>query len=293
MTELANHPPMRVAVVDPNKTRQLFKTTRLSKTTKRVFKRVVLLALPVVFFPKTFAFLVLCGLLDVARHRRPNLALLEHYFLGNGVLTWLLSPFNLLMDLFTLPYRNRGIYQLTDLPASHQAEIKSVIEAAEQSDLVERLKERVTDRSRTMIFFKWYGKNIETSIDVPAFHRRYQHIRTIGVSVFNKRQSTSEHFGPLRVTLRMLYNINPIKDRNAYIQVGDQVHRWCDNRLFIFDDTLQHKSCNETDEVRYCMFVDMLRPSPVPYLTSAVLHGLRLVLLRFNSVFYKHWRVVR
>jgi hypothetical protein len=41
------------------------------------------------------------------------------------------------------------------------------------------------------------------------------------------------------------------------------------------------------------MFVDMLRPSPLPGLMSAILNGLRLVLLRGNAVFYKHWSFLR
>lgn len=266
---------------------------KLSKSTKRLIKRTVLLALPILVVPKMFAFYCACGLWDVARNRPASWAVCRRYFLGNGVLTWLFAPFNLLMDLLTIPYWNRGVYQLCDLPASYQEEIKSLIATAEQSDLVNRMADHVAGQSRAMVFFKWYGKNIETTIDVPAFHQKYKHIRTIGVSVFNKRQSTSDHFGPLRVTLRMLYNINSVQDRNAYIQVGAHLHRWCDNRLFIFDDTLQHRSCNETDELRYCMFVDLLRPSPVPFLMNAVLHGVRLLMMRCNSVFYKNWKFIK
>ena len=33
---------------------------------------------------------------------------LDRYFAGNGVFTWLLSPFNLLMDLLALPYWNKA-----------------------------------------------------------------------------------------------------------------------------------------------------------------------------------------
>ena len=69
----------------------------------------------------------------------------------------------------------------------------------------------------------------------------------IGVSIFNKKASTGLHFGPLRLTLRVLYNINTIDDPNVYVTVGDVTHRWRDGKLFIFDDTLQHQSVNESD----------------------------------------------
>jgi beta-hydroxylase len=63
--------------------------------------------------------------------------------------------------------------------------------------------------------------NIDNFYNVPAFHKDYKYIRTIGVSVFNKKESTDAHFGPLRTTLRVLYNINDITSRDSYIKVRD------------------------------------------------------------------------
>jgi beta-hydroxylase len=107
------------------------------------------------------------------------------------------------------------------------------------------------------------------------------------------KQSTAKHFGPLRVTLRLLYNINEIASENVYIKVGKHINYWRDNKLFIFDDTLQHQSRNESDEVRYCMFVDILRPSLLPALMSAILACVRVVTARFNFAFYKHWAFIK
>ena len=105
---------------------------------------------------------------------------------------------------------------------------------------------------------------------LPPWMEPWKYVKTIGLSVFNKKITTSPHFGWLRPTLRLLYNINDIKDKSAYIVVGNHTHYWCDDRLFIFDDTLLHVSANETDQLRYCMFVDILRPSPFPAIMSAV-----------------------
>ena len=41
------------------------------------------------------------------------------------------------------------------------------------------------------------------------------------------------------------------------------------------------------------MFVDILRPSLFPRLTSAILTGIRLVIAPFNAVFYKHWTMIK
>ncbi len=271
----------------------LVKPSNTWRRVRRLLKRVLPFGLAILFVPRILVFYLLCGLIDVRRNRQADVDLLNRYFTGNGVFTWLLSPFNLFMDLLTIPYRNRGVYQLADLPKPYQEEIQSLINAASHSRLVEQLQSLVEGQERLMIFFKWYGKNIDTSIDVPEFRRKFNYIRTIGVSVFNKRQSTSKHYGPLRVTLRMLYNLNTIEDRNAYIQVGNCKHHWCDNKLFIFDDTLQHESHNETDAVRYCLFVDVLRPSLIPGIMQVFLSGVRVLMLRFNFVLYRNWKFIK
>ena len=263
------------------------------KIASKTLRKMVFLGLAGYFIPELLAFYLCCGCVDLARNKRRTLSTADRYFAGNGIFTWLLSPFNLLLDLVCLPYWNKGIYQISDLPQSHQDDINALIQTALQCNLVEKLQAKMDGQKRGMIFFKWYGKNLPTSLDIPEFHQEFKHIRTIGVSIFNKKQSTGKHFGPLRVTLRVLYNINDIGDRNAFIQVGNQTSVWQDNKLFIFDDTLQHQSCNETDAVRYCMFVDILRPSPFPRVLSAILTSLRLVIAPFNYVFYRNWTFIK
>jgi beta-hydroxylase len=263
------------------------------KTTTRLAKRIVPLGAAIYLFPKLLAFWVGCGLLDVLRNQHRTPSTLDRYFAGNGIFTWLLSPFNLVVDLLSLPYRNRGVYKLTDLPPIYQEEIGAIIDTAHRRNLVGELEAKLGDKKRGMMFFKWYGKNIETSVDVPEYHQPYRTIRTIGVSIFNKKQSTGKHFGPLRLTLRVLYNINSIADRNVYIKVGNRTHYWQDEKLFIFDDTLQHQSCNGSDAARYCLFVDVLRPSLIPWLHSAMLACIRLFLTRFNRVFFQHWTFIK
>jgi Aspartyl/Asparaginyl beta-hydroxylase len=262
---------------------------------KRASKRIVLPALAIFFIPKTFAVYLCIGLVDFARNKQRTWDMLDRYFAGNGFQTWFLSPFNLLMDILTWPYWNKKIYELSDLPQGHQDEITSIIDAAHSNGLVGKLKEQMDGKRRGMIFFKWYGKNIETSVNVPEFHRDYRYVRSIGVSIFNKKQSTGKHFGPLRVTLRVLYNINDINSEKAYIKVGNHIHYWRDHKLFIFDDTLQHQSCNESDDLRFCMFVDILRPSLFPRLMSGILTCVRTAVGgRFSPrLAFKHWVMIK
>jgi aspartyl/asparaginyl beta-hydroxylase (cupin superfamily) len=265
----------------------------LARVAVKAFKRIVPTTLAIVFIPWAFAIAFTIGLVDVLRNRPWSLKLIDRYFFGNGVFTWLLAPFNLTIDLLCLPFRNRGIYSLDTLPPAYQAEIQSLIDAARDRDLVGLLEAKLGEKKRGMIFFKWYGKNIDASVAMPEYHAKFRYIRTIGVSIFNSKSSTGEHFGPLRVTLRVLYNINDIPMRDVYITVGDHTHYWQDQKLFIFDDTLQHQSCNQSTAVRYCLFVDMLRPSMMPWLLSGILSGIRLVVSPVRAVFYKHWSIIK
>jgi len=262
---------------------------------KKILTRIAQMLLVMVlcwFFPKFMLFFILCGIYDVSRNKPLTFALIDRYFFGNGVLTWILSPFNVLMDLVSLPYVNKGVYKIEDLPKPYQDEIRAVIDAAYQQDLVGQLQRSAEAHARSMFFFKWYGANAKTVVDVPAFHRDYKYVKTIGVSVFRKKESTSKHFGPLRATFRVLYNVNDMDDNSAYIVAGGVTNYWRESKLFIFDDTLLHQSFNESDKARYCLFVDIARPSAVPALLAWVVSLNRVLFRGLTSIFYKKWKVI-
>ena len=290
-----------VALEAPAPIKQTPRSKGAWRIVKKVLKRTVPMALAAfltLYFelwiiPAVLVTYSIFGLYDVLRNNQRTPRTLDRYFAGNGVFTWLLSPFNTCMDILCLPYWNRGIYKLTDLPEGYRAEIHVLIDAAKERNLVGLLESKMGEKKRGMIFFKWYGQNFETSVEMPEYHRPFQYIRTIGVSIFNKKASTGEHFGPLRVTLRVLYNINDIDNKNVYIRVGGHTHYWQDEKLFIFDDTLQHQSVNESDAMRYCLFVDILRPSPWPWLMGGILTSIRMVMAPVRAVFYKHWTVIK
>ena len=244
------------------------------------------------FFPKITLFYVICGLYDVMRNRNLDFSKVAQYFFGNGLLTWVLSPVNIVLDLLTLPYINKGIYRLEDLPKDYASEVQSLIDSAYKANLVGQLESHIQDISRSMVFFKWAGKNMDAIVDVPAYHEKYRYVQTIGVSVFNKQKSTSRHFGPLRATLRLLYNINDMTDNSAYIECGNTTHYWKENKLFVFDDTLMHQSFNKSDQVRYCLFVDILRPSILQPVILSIVQTFGFFLRGVNFIFYKNWKVL-
>lgn len=263
------------------------------RTLTRAGKALVVAVPAIYFVPKLFALYALCGIYDVLRNKKVNRELLSQYFAGNGVFTWIMSPFNTLLDVLCLPYWNKGIYKLEDLPAPYRQELKRVLDAAVSSNLVGKLEEKTRGQNRSMFFFKWYGSNVDNDLVIPAFHEHYKYIQTIGVSVFNKREVTNWHFGFMRASLRVLYNINDFDDRSAFIQVGPATSYWKDDKLFIFDDTLLHLSANNSDKPRYCMFIDILRPSYVPALLGAIMRLTGALSRPFNAVFYKKWKLTK
>ena len=271
--------------------RQLF--ARIWKySLRRVLFPICVLAPFAYFFPRLAIFYALCGAYDACRNRPVNAETLRRYFIGNGWGTWMLSPINILLDLLSLPYMNKGVYRLADLPPAYQDEVTRVIRVANDADLVRQLEERSKQNQRTMFFFRWYGANTNTSPNVPAFHQPWKYVQTIGVSIFNRRISTSKHFGYLRASLRVLYNFNDMKDDSAYIVVGDTTSFWRDNKLFIFDDTLLHLSANDTEQPRYCLFVDIVRPTLFPHLMAGVLTVVRYLTQSFKFIYYKNWKII-
>jgi beta-hydroxylase len=261
-------------------------------TLRRVLFPVCVLAPFAYSFPKIALFYAVCGAYDLSRNKGVNLSTVRRYFIGNGVLVWMLSPINILLDLFSLPYVNKGVYRLEDLPADYQNEVRRLMKVTDEADLVRQVEERSKEHKRAMIFWRSYGVTYDTIVNVSAYYAPWKYIKTIGLSVFNKKVTTSPHFGWVRPTLRVLYNINEIKDKSAFIVVGDVTNYWCENRLFIFDDTLLHVSANQTDQLRYCMFVDILRPSPFPWIMSAVVALEGYLNKLFKFIRFSGWTLV-
>jgi beta-hydroxylase len=263
---------------------------------KRV-RRVALLMAALVpagwLLPIPTAILVGCGVIDVLRHRRVTVRLLEHYFAGNGILTWMLSPLNLLAD--TLSYRTPGICRLDDLPATHRAEIEACTRALIENaaPVKAHVACSLAAHRRGMFTFKWYNQPQAPALRIPAFEREYRFIKTIALSVFNTRESTKWHFGPLRFTYRVLFNLDPVDSRDVFIEVDDTTHYWADDPLFIFDDTHFHRSVNGVDHVRYCLFMDIVRPSRCHALFDWAVHTVSLISGSFQRMFYKNWSFLR
>jgi aspartyl/asparaginyl beta-hydroxylase (cupin superfamily) len=266
---------------------------RGTKRARRIVLFGAIVALALLFLPIPTLILLVCGAIDVGRHNNITAELIERYFTGNGILTWMLSPLNLLADLFA--YRNPGVYALADLPPAHQQEVNECVQAFidNREPLKRHIAATMGNKKRAMLTFKWYNEIQQTDLRIPAFEQPRQFIKTIAVSVFNTRERTSRHFGPLRLTFRVLYNLDPIDSRAVYIEVDGKTHYWIDNPLFIFDDTYFHQSINDEDHIRYCLFMDMVRPNRLPGLFEVAVNVASAVSGSFKRMFYKNWSFIR
>jgi aspartyl/asparaginyl beta-hydroxylase (cupin superfamily) len=260
---------------------------------RRVALLAVVLAPALYFVPVPTLIFIACGAIDVSRHRKITYELIEKYFMGNGILTWTLSPINLLADLFS--YRNKGQYKLEDMPAEHRSEIEACVrEFIANGDLIKAHVAKSLEQSkRSMLTFKWFNATQTTELKIPAFERDYRFIRTIAVSSFSTRERTSWHFGPLRLTFRVLYNLEPIDSKDVFIEVDDRVHYWVSNPLFIFDDTRFHRSINDVDHPRYCLFMDIVRPNHSRSAFDVAVRIASAISGSFKTLFYKNWSFIR
>ncbi len=233
-------------------------------------------------------FWIICGLIDVSRHKTMDFKLLKEYFIGKGVLTFALSPLNLFSDLFS--FKNLHTFKIENLPLSHQNEIIEIIKLFDENKNIIEDRFQSAKDNRNMLFYKWYGKNLDVSI--PEFNQNFDYIKTIGVSLFREKTSTSRHFGPMRLTYRILYNFNKVKNEGSYIEADGKINTWKKNSLFIFDDTLIHQSFNEEDDIRYCAFIDIVRPSYLNKMMAFLLAIVGFLLKKTRGIFYKNWRMI-
>ena len=136
------------------------------------------------FVPTVVALYLITGFLDVMRNERRDALVFERYFLGNGIPTWLLSPFNLLVDLGC--HRNKGVYQLEDLPPEWRAEVETVLDVFRnrQNEIIAEIDRTFEKGRRGMFVYTWYGKENPHSIE--EFKQDFRYIKTIAVSVFSQ-----------------------------------------------------------------------------------------------------------
>jgi beta-hydroxylase len=61
----------------------------------------------------------------------------------------------------------------------------------------------------------------------------------------------------------------------------------------VFDDTLFHRSVNDADQARYCLFMDIVRPNHLQPAFDAAISVAAVIASSFKTIFYKNWSFIR
>lgn len=266
----------------------------MKRETKKLIKTVaistVVLAVLLYLIPWITIFWLICGLLDISRNKAKNNMMFKRYFAGNGLLTWFLSPFNLFVDLIS-PH-NPGVLKLDDLPETYRTEINEVLNVFrdQKDNIIADIDAVYGEGRRGMYVYRWFGKK---QIDnVPALSGDYKYVKTIAVSVFSGKEKTTWHYGPHRLSYRVLLNLSPVETDKVFIECQGKKHFWHEDPLYIFDDTLFHRSINDLDARRYVVFMDVARPSYAPVIIDVGLSFVSTVGGRMKKLFYKNWKLI-
>jgi beta-hydroxylase len=265
------------------------------KLARKIFKRLLaLLLVCIIYWPLALLYII-TGVYDVARQKSKDKKFLFYqYFLVNGTLAWIFSPINMLIDILCLPFYNKQVYTLNDLPAKHVEEITKIINQCPRTFLISAIESLSLTEGRSMLMYKWYGLNVQNDYPVPLFHEDFEKILTIGVSSFKAQTSTTKHFGWLRAGIRVLINIDKEVDAGAYIVVNDKPHVWkTDGEIYIFDDTVLHVSYNLTNSVRNCLFIDIVRPSYLDFILKGFVKLLGLISRIPFMAKLSNWKIIK
>jgi len=118
-------------------------------------------------------------------------------------------------------------------------------------------------------FFYGYGHRVEQNCArCPVTARvlkRIPGLKTAFFSVLAPKSHIPPHRGPYKGVLRYHLGLMiPLPAGSCRIRVGDEVRSWNEGESLIFDDSYLHEVWNDSDFYRVVLFVDFLRPLPLP-----------------------------
>src|SRR5262249_6503261 len=94
----------------------------------------------------------------------------------------------------------------------------------------------------------------------PETWRIYQSIPgliTVRLSIFEPGKHLPAHRGPYNGVLRLHLGLIVREPRERLgIRVGNQIYRWQEEEVVIFDDAYDHAAWNDTSDTRVVLFVD-------------------------------------
>jgi aspartyl/asparaginyl beta-hydroxylase (cupin superfamily) len=90
-------------------------------------------------------------------------------------------------------------------------------------------------------------------------------MKTAMFSILAPGKHIPEHCGPYKGVLRYHLGLMiPKPESLCRIRVGGDTRSWAEGKSLIFDDRYPHEAWNDSGEYRVVLFVDLLRPLPLP-----------------------------
>jgi len=105
------------------------------------------------------------------------------------------------------------------------------------------------------------------------------HLKSAWFSILAPGYHIPPHRGVTKGVVRTHLGLIIPRDREACrIRVGDQIRSWEEGKCLVLDDTFEHEVCNETDEQRVVLIIDVERPLPLPakLLNRGILRAVQL-----------------
>lgn len=154
-----------------------------------------------------------------------------------------------------------------------QKELSALLERREHIPNFQDISDnqhRLTQGDQWKTFFLWaYGKSVDDNRALcPQTDRLLKQIpgmKTAMFSILAPHKHIPEHCGPYKGVLRYhLGMVIPQPASQCRIRVGQDIRSWREGGSLIFDDSHPHEVWNDSGEVRVVLFVDFLRPLPLP-----------------------------
>jgi len=127
-----------------------------------------------------------------------------------------------------------------------------------------------SDEKWKTFFFHAYGiKQEQNCAFCPATASALEKIpglKTAFFSILMPEKRIPPHRGPYNGVLRYHLAVKvPGDGRECGIDVGGDVGHWVEGKSLVFDDSYMHHAWNNSDDIRVVLFVDFVRPLPIPF----------------------------
>jgi ornithine lipid ester-linked acyl 2-hydroxylase len=129
---------------------------------------------------------------------------------------------------------------------------------------------RLTEGDQWKTFFLYgYGHKIDANCArcprTTELLSLIPNMKTAMFSILAPRKHIPEHRGVYKGILRYhLGLVIPEPAEQCRIRVGGDVRSWTFGKSLVFDDSHPHEAWNDSNEQRVVLFVDFLRPLPLP-----------------------------